>query len=43
MRGLAEWNIVKTLGKAAAKAGTSNSTFSLKAKNCPYASNAGVA
>ena len=37
-----EWNIVKTLGKIAAKAETSNSIFSLKVKNYPYAIDAGA-
>jgi hypothetical protein len=36
------WNIAKTRGKASAKAKTSNSTFFSKAKNCPYANNAGA-
>ena len=40
---LPQWSVVRILGKTVAKAETSNSTFSLKAKNCPYASNAGVA
>jgi hypothetical protein len=41
--GSQDWNIVKTLGKTSAKAKTSNSTFSSKAKNCPSANNAGAA
>jgi hypothetical protein len=36
------WNIVKTLGRTSAKAKTSNSTFSLKDKNCPSASSVGI-
>jgi hypothetical protein len=40
--GSQDWNIVKTLGKTSAKAKTSNSTFSLKAKNCPSANSAGA-
>jgi len=40
--GSQDWNIAKTLGKTSAKAKTSNSTFSSKAKNCPYANNAGA-
>jgi hypothetical protein len=41
--GLQDWNVVKTLGKTNAKVKTSNFTFSSKARNCPSASNAGVA
>ena len=41
--GLQKWNIVKIPGKTAAKAETSNSTFRLKVKNCPYVNSAGVA
>jgi len=37
-----EWSIAKILGKTAVKAEISNFTFRLKAKNCPYAKNAGV-
>jgi hypothetical protein len=37
------WNVAKTLGKASVRAKTSNCTFSLKAKNCPSANNAGAA
>jgi hypothetical protein len=40
--GLQKWNIVKIPGKTAAKAETSNSTLSIKAKNYPYARSAGV-
>jgi hypothetical protein len=40
--GSQSWNIVKTLGRTSAKAKTSNSTFSLKDKNCPSASSAGI-
>jgi hypothetical protein len=40
--GLHKWSIVKILGKAAAKAETSNCTFSLKEKNYLYARSAGV-
>jgi hypothetical protein len=40
---LPQWNIAKILGKATAKAKTSNSTFRLKVKNYPYAKSAGVA
>jgi hypothetical protein len=42
VRGLQKWNIVRTLGKTTAKAGTSSFTFSSKAKNYPYAGNAGA-
>jgi hypothetical protein len=40
--GSQDWNVAKTLGRTSAKAKTSNSTFSSKAKNCPSANNAGV-
>jgi hypothetical protein len=40
---LSQWNVVRILGKATAKAKTSNSTFSLKVKNYPYVNSAGVA
>jgi len=36
------WSNVKTPGKTTVKAKTSNYTFRLKAKNCPFASNAGA-
>jgi len=36
------WNVVRTLGRTSAKAKTSNSTSSLKAKNCPSANSAGT-
>jgi hypothetical protein len=42
-RGSQGWNVAETLGKASAIAKTSNFTFSLKARNCPSANNAGVA
>jgi hypothetical protein len=42
LRGLPKWNIVKTLGKAAAKAVTLSYIFILKVKNCPYANSVGV-
>jgi hypothetical protein len=41
--GSRSWNIARTLGKTSAKAKTSNSTFSLREKNYPYAKNAGAA
>jgi hypothetical protein len=37
------WSIVKTLGRTDAKAKTSNSTFSLRERNCPSADSAGTA
>jgi hypothetical protein len=37
-----EWNIVKTLGKTAARAETLDSIFTLKVKSYPYASNVGA-
>jgi hypothetical protein len=42
IRGLAKWNIVKTRGKTAAKAETSNYTFSSKVKNSQYVNSVGV-
>jgi hypothetical protein len=36
------WSIVRTLGKANAKAKTSNFTFFSKEKNCQFANSAGA-
>jgi hypothetical protein len=42
MRGLALWNIAKTLGKTIVKTEISNCTFSIKEKNYPYAAVVGI-
>jgi hypothetical protein len=41
--GSRDWSIVRILGKTSVRARTSNFTFSLKEKNCPFANSAGAA
>jgi hypothetical protein len=41
--GSRSWSIARILGKTSVKAKTSSFTFSLREKNCPFASSVGAA